>query len=307
MNNLAPIALFVYNRPKHTQKTIIALQANPLAKKSDLIIYSDGPKNDSEIPHVKEVRDYLKTISGFRTIQIVERENNWGLAKSIISGVTEIINQCGKIIVLEDDIVTSPKYLNFMNSALNIYEGKEKVWHISGWTYPIEFPIEEDAFLWRVMNCWGWATWSDRWSQFEKNPNRLIDSWSDKQKRHFDLEDTGFFWPQITENASGNLNTWAIFWYAIIYENSGLCLNPRKTYVENIGLDGSGENCQAPQGDIYKDANFNHQDSLIWPESFTESQVATSLIEQFYKSQKKTVLTRIINKFTRLLIKRNVL
>lgn len=306
MNNLAPITLFVYNRLEHTKKTILALQANPLAEKSDLIIYSDGPKNNSAIPHVKAVRDYLITINGFRTLKIVERENNWGLAKSVISGVTEIVNQYGKIIVLEDDIVTSPKYLNFMNSALNFYEGKEEVWHISGWTYPIEFPIQEDVFFWRGMNCWGWATWNDRWSRFEKNPNRLIESWSDKQKRHFDLHGSGVFWSQVVENASGNLNTWAIFWYATIYEHEGLCLNPRITYVENIGLDGSGENCEASQGDIFKAATLNLQDSFIWTENLTESQVAVSLIEQFYINQKKTILTRIINKLTRLIIKRNV-
>ena len=167
--NYAPIVLFVYNRPWHTKQTIDALKNNYLANESELYIYSDAPKHSQDISSVQEVRNYIKSINGFKNIKIIYRKRNYGLADSIIDGVTEIVNKYGKIIVLEDDIVTSPHFLQFINDALIYYEEVNEVWHISGWNYPIQ-PINlHDTFLWRVMNCWGWATWANRWQYFEKN------------------------------------------------------------------------------------------------------------------------------------------
>ncbi|MBE0472148.1 MAG: glycosyltransferase, partial [Methyloprofundus sp.] len=132
-NKLAPIILFVYNRPWHTQQTVEALQNNLFADQSDLIIYSDAAKNDQACVQVQAVRDYIKTVDGFKSVKIIERDKNRGLAANIIDGVTEVVNQYGKIIVMEDDIVTSPAYLSFMNQALDFYQNENKVWHISGW------------------------------------------------------------------------------------------------------------------------------------------------------------------------------
>ena len=138
-----------------------------------LFIYSDAGKDEYDLPKVNEVRDYIKTIDGFKKVTILEREKNWGLAKSIIDGVTEVIDKHGKIIVIEDDLVTSPYFLKFMNEALSFYKDQNKVWHISGWNYPIDVSRLEDVFLWRFMTCWGWATWSDRWKHYEKNVDKI--------------------------------------------------------------------------------------------------------------------------------------
>jgi hypothetical protein len=303
--NLAPILLFVYNRPWHTQQTLEALQKNELADQSDLIIYSDAPKNDQAWSQVQEVRDYLKTISGFKSIQIIEREENWGLAKSIISGVTETVNQYGKIIVLEDDIVTSPAFLSFMNQALDFYQNQPKVWHISGWNYPIDPSGLGDTFLWRVMNCWGWATWADRWAHFEKNPQALMHNWSEQQKHHFDLDGSGVFWHQVTANAEGKMNTWAIFWYATIYEKNGLCLNPTQTYVDNIGHDGSGVHCgdAGKQELVIVNQNLPHQ----FTTNYQENTLAVQRIKEYYQSQYKPIYIRAINKLARLTIGKNII
>ena len=137
-SNLAPIVLFVYNRPWHTAQTVEALQKNTLADKSELFIYSDAAKNSEVALYVKKVREYIRNISGFRKVTIMEREKNWGLANSIIDGVTTIVNKYGKIIVLEDDLVTSPYFLRFMNEALEMYENEESVASIHGYIYPIE-------------------------------------------------------------------------------------------------------------------------------------------------------------------------
>ena len=224
--NISPIVLFVYNRLWHTKQTIEALKKNELANESELFIYSDAPKNEDDQKQVENVREYLKTIDGFKKITIIERKENFGLAKSIISGVTEIVNKYGKIIVLEDDLVTSPHFLKFMNEALEFYSNKTKVWHISGWNYPIEYNKNIDTFLWRVMNCWGWGTWADRWKFFEKNIDKLVKTFSKEDIKRFNVDGYENFWNQVIENKEGKINTWAIFWYATIFKNNGLCLNP---------------------------------------------------------------------------------
>ena len=167
--NLAPIVLFVYNRPLHTKQTIEALQKNELAKESELFIYSDAPKSSEVQSDVDEIREYIKSINGFKKVTIVERDENWGLANSIIDGVTKIVNEYGKIIVLEDDLVTSPYFLRFMNDSLARYETEERVWHISGYSQPFnKLNIKEHFFI-KPTTCWGWGTWLNRWNFFKKD------------------------------------------------------------------------------------------------------------------------------------------
>lgn len=305
-NTLAPIVIFVYNRQWHTQQTIEALQKNELSDQSDLIIYSDGSKNDQSRSQVQEVRNYLKTVSGFKSIKIIERDENWGLAANIIDGVSEVINHYGKVIVMEDDIVTSSSYLSFMNQALEHYQNENKVWHISGWNYPIDVKGLGDAFFWRVMNCWGWATWSDRWANFQKDPQRLVEQWSQSTKYHFDLDGSDIFWHQVTANAEGAMNTWAIFWYATIYENGGLCLNPSQSYVDNIGHDGSGVHCGNSQPVLTTKPVLCNKIPLSWPVETVESTQAVEAIKLYYKKQKKSFVTRAINKLARLIVGKNI-
>ena len=137
IDNLAPIALFVFNRLDNTKQTVEALKKNKLADQSELFIYSDGPRGQDTVAEVNNVRQYIKTITGFKRIKIIEHNINLGLATSIITGVTKIVNKYGKIIVLEDDLITSKYFLKFMNEALEIYKDNKKIWHISGWNYPI--------------------------------------------------------------------------------------------------------------------------------------------------------------------------
>lgn len=306
MKNLAPIVLIVYNRLWHTKKTIDALLKNKLAEKSDLIIFSDAPKNSNALKQVQEVRDYIKNVTGFKSIRIVKRDENWGLAKSIISGVSEVVNQYGKVIVLEDDNESSPGFLLFMNQALDFYQDEKKVWHISGWNYPVCDESLGDAFLWRVMNCsGGWATWADRWQYFEKNPQALVEQWSIDQKNRFDLDGSGVFWRQIKSNLRGKTNTWAVFWYATIFKNNGLCLNPTISYVKNIGYDGTG--IHSSSHDSYSVAQLNTKTTTVFPDQLVESPEAVSIIKFFLKSQKPSLIVRVINKISRTMIGKNYL
>ena len=240
---LAPIVLFTYNRPWHTRQTIEALQKNELAQYSEIFIYSDAPKNEQAVKKVSEVRNYIKTINGFKKISLIERKENVGLARNIIDGVTDVVNKYGRVIVIEDDVVVNLNFLIFMNNALDFYENTKKVWHISGWNYPIDMSDLPETFLWRLMNCKGWATWEDRWKYFERNPEKLKPEFSKEDIHHFNLEGTHDFWKQVQQNVDGKINTWAIFWYAIIFKQKGLCLNPGQSLVQDIGFDGSGIHC----------------------------------------------------------------
>ncbi|PMM04232.1 sugar transferase [Vibrio breoganii] len=306
-NEFAPIIIFVYNRLSHTKQTIEALQKNQYAAQSDLFIYSDAPKNVDTEAQVQEVRNYISSVAGFRTIKIVERDINLGLAANIIDGVTEVVNQYGKIIVMEDDIVTSPAYLSFMNQALDLYEHDTKAWHISGWNYPIERDGLGDTFFWRVMNCWGWATWADRWQYFDKNPRRLIETWNKQKRFHFDLDGSGIFWQQVTANASKEIDTWAIFWYASIYENSGLCLNPSHSFVKNIGNDGSGIHCDDSRIHNKSNATLCNKQELIFPENVIECSLAVKNIKDYNRKSKPLFIIRLINKLSRVFFKTNIM
>ncbi len=158
--SLAPIVLFVYNRFEHTKKTIEALQNNLLAKESDLYIFSDGAKNETNKSQVDKVRSYIHQISGFKTINIYESEHNKGLTNSVIAGVSQVMDLHGKAIVVEDDIVTSKYFLTFMNDGLNIYENDDKVALISGYCPPMG-KIKENFFL-EQGSSWGWVHGRDK-------------------------------------------------------------------------------------------------------------------------------------------------
>lgn len=300
-NSFAPVVLFVYNRPEHTKKTLDTLSNNEFSAQTDLVVYSDAAKNQAAEESVKQVRNIIRQYSScFANVKIVERNINCGLAKNIIEGVTQVVNEYGQVIVLEDDIVTSPAFLEFMNSALAEYKNSERVWHISGWNYPINTDDLPDVFFWRTMNCWGWATWADRWQHFTKNPQQLVQSWSKDEIKRFNLDGKYNFWSQVTANVQGKLNTWAIFWYATIFKHHGLCLNPAQSYVANIGHDGSGENCGTI--DPYQ-AQLRLKNVATWPVTIMENALAVSRIKVFYRSITSPLYRRVLGKLKRMLIK----
>lgn len=299
MSSLAPILLFAFNRTKHTKQTLNYLAANDLASDSDLFVYSDAARNDEEVVAVNEVRHLVRTAQGFRSVTCIERQTNYGLARNIIEGVSEICQRYGRVIVLEDDLVTSPAFLKFMNLALDRYKHERQVWHISGWNYPIDSEGLGDAFFLRVMNCWGWATWADRWKHFEKDTIKLIAEFDKDKIRKFDLENSGAFWNQVLLNQKGQINTWAIYWYATIFKNNGVCLNPALSYIDNIGLDGSGTHgCE--DREIYA-TKLNKNENPNFPSTINESEKGIERIIKFYKNIKPSLSDRIIYKISSIL------
>lgn len=237
---LAPIILFTYNRPWHTRQTIEALQKNKFAVKSILIIFSDGPKNPADGEKVQEIRDYLYTIDGFEAVQIIEREENLGLSRSIISGVTEVINQYEKAIVLEDDLVTSPLFLTYMNDALEMYKNDTDVASIHGYVYPIKNSLPETFFI-KGADCWGWATWKRAWDIFEVDGKKLLNELTQRNlEREFNMDNSYPYIKMMKDQIRGKNNSWAVRWYASAFLADMFTLYPGRSLVSNIGFDASG-------------------------------------------------------------------
>lgn len=288
---LAPIVLFTYNRLKHTKQTIEALQENVYASDSELFIYSDAPKTDKAVAEVQAVRDYLHSINGFKKITIIERDENWGLARNIIDGVTSIVNKYGKIIVLEDDIVTSRYFLKYMNDALKIYENESRVMEINGYAAPMETEGLPETYFLEFADCWGWATWDRAWKFFKRNPEELRDSFSQEEIKKFNLDGAyKGFWQQVLDNCDGRLYTWAIFWHAAIFQNNGISLMVRDSLVINEGFDGSGEHCS--NNDCFF-VPINNCAIEKYPIKICENLMVRKRIKNFYKKTNSSFLSRI--------------
>ncbi len=282
----APIALFVYNRIDHTKKTIEALQENFLAKQSELFIFCDDAKNSDGEKAVRAVRDYVRTISGFKKITVIEREKNFGLAASIISGVSEIIAKFGRIIVLEDDMVTSKHFLTFMNEGLDFYESEEKIISIHGYIYPVKKELPETFFL-RGADCWGWATWKRGWDIFEKNGAKLLAELQQKNlTKKFDFDGCYPFTRMLEDQIAGKNNSWAIRWYASAFLAEKLTLYPGKSLVQNIGIDGSGTHC----ADMNQfDTNVAMEKVLIEKIPIEENPKVRKKVASFLKPQRSFI------------------
>ena len=163
MQNLAPIALFVYNRPDHMRRTLSYLQKNELAAESRLFIFSDGAKTGADEAKIVEIRQQAKLVTGFKSVKVIERKANVGLANSIISGVTQLVNEYGKVIVFEDDLLSSPYTLEYFNEALDQYANQPEVMHIGAYMYDLKTPNLPQTFFYRAATSWGWATWARAW------------------------------------------------------------------------------------------------------------------------------------------------
>ncbi len=242
--NLAPIILFVYNRPEHTKKTVEALKLNQFASDSVLFVFSDANKNENDKNFVLEVRELIKRITGFNSIKIIEREKNLGLANSIISGVTEIINTYGRAIVLEDDIVTSPYFLKFMNEALEFYKDDKRIYSISGYNFPIKIPksYHHQVYISPRPSSWGWATWKDRWENAIWNPQDSFDIKNSLLLKNLMDKAGKDLVPMLLKAVEGKISSWAVKWAFTHLKYESYCLYPIHSFVKNIGADASGTN-----------------------------------------------------------------
>lgn len=244
MSPHSPIALFVYNRPSHTRQTVEALQRNSLAISSDLYVFADGPKSGAVDQDVNAVRKFVRGITGFKSVSIIERKANIGLDPSIIDGVTSLCNQFGCVIVLEDDLTVSPHFLEYMNHALLRYADEEQVMQISGHVFPMDFSIDTDSFFFPATTSWGWAVWQRSWQHFNTLASHYAELKNNSEMlNRFNLGGAYPYGEILDKVVSGKGTHWDILWYLNVFMRDGLILFPHRTLVTNIGFDGSGTNC----------------------------------------------------------------
>ncbi|MCX7953794.1 MAG: glycosyltransferase [Bacteroidales bacterium] len=286
---LAPVVLFTYNRLDYLKQTIEHLKENVYANESSLYIFSDGPKDEKDELKVKEVRKYLKSICYFKELHIIERQYNIGLAENVIDGVTTIVNLFDKVIVLEDDLITSRYFLKFMNEALDFYADIPKVMCISGYNCPIEIEGLPELFFVQDGQTWGWATWKRAWSLYERNPEKLIKTFTKSMIKRFDFNNSGQYWYQVVKNYEGTLKSWGIFWSATIFLNDGLTLFPRESFVNHIGKKGTNF------GNVnFYDVKISEKQSWTFPTQIEENCIARKRIEKFLHSVKSPWWIRLL-------------
>jgi hypothetical protein len=237
---LSPVAVFAYNRPVHFQSSLGALSENVLATQSDVFVYLDGPKNESDCIANKKIKEICNSTNRFKNLTVIPRDRNLGLAASIISGVTEMCESYGRVIVLEDDLVISPFFLTYMNDALEVYQNDEVVASIHGYVYPVKGVLPETFFL-RGADCWGWGTWKRAWNHF-KSDGRYLLSKLREQDLVAEFNFGGFAGniEMLEDQIAGRNNSWAIRWHASAFLKNMLTLYPGRSLVHNIGFDDSG-------------------------------------------------------------------
>jgi hypothetical protein len=283
---LAPIILFVYNRPQETLRTLTLLSKNQLAKQSRLYIFSDGPRDEEQISKVNYVRKIISNLEGFKEVTIIKSEVNKGLGKSIIDGVSSIIQEHGKVIVLEDDLETSEHFLTFMNDALNFYEANNSIWSISGYTPEMKFPENYDKEVYGVMRAcsWGWATWHDRWEQNNwELDDKIYDLINNKvAKKDFEKPGNDMTY-MLLDQKKGAIDSWAIRWCYNQYLNNSITIYPKKSYVNNIGFSG-----ESTHGSISK--KYNTQVSKVYNTKFSNVKQENLIVNEYAKFYNMTTI-----------------
>lgn len=293
----APIALFAYNRLAHVTQTVDALLRNPEARSSELYVFSDAADSVTASDSVDAVRHYLRQVSGFSAVHVVERPENYGLARSIIDGVTRLCEKHGRVIVVEDDLVTSPHFLRYMNDGLNLYEHDERVISIHGYQYPVTTSLPETFFL-TGADCWGWATWKRGWDLFEPDGRLLLRQLQERKLTHrFDFDGAYPYTRMLKKQIAGKNNSWAIRWYASAFLKDKLTLYPGHSLVQNIGTDSSGTHCSttgAYTGDM--------ADSPIRVDRIgvEENEFARDQIARFHRASRRPMPMRMLRKLTNL-------
>jgi hypothetical protein len=279
----APIALFAYRRPAHLAQTLSALRQNPEASRTELFVFSDHFKSAADAAAVAAVRDVLRNPEGFATSHVVLRETNYGLARNITQGISAVLSERSNVIVVEDDIVVTPYFLRFMNDALQFYRETPRVGSISGYCYPVVENLPETYFI-RGSDCWGWATWRDRWAFYNPDSRALLTELEAREfLSAFDFDGAMSFSQMLKDQIAGKNDSWAVRWHASCYLRDLLILYPGRALARNIGFDGSGTHSAAP--DTTLDVKLSPTPVKVGGIGVEENVTAREAIKRFFHRQ----------------------
>ncbi len=277
MNNFAPIAMFVFKRPEHTRRVLESLARNSEFLQSPLYIFCDGSRHPRETEAVISTRKVIDDIEHPYKV-VIKRNENFGLAKSIQNGISQILESYEKIIVIEDDLIIAPYFLKYMNTALVKYATNENVKQISGHMFPIDFGNENSTIMLPFTTSWGWGTWSRAWIQHLEPSDDLITLLNNYKWRYrFDQNGSFPFSKMLLDRFLHKNDSWAILWYYNIFKQDGIVLFPTKTLIQNVGFDGSGIHCS--NNSPYNDQlNVNEIINFCDPKLFSHD---LTLVRQF--------------------------
>jgi hypothetical protein len=292
---LAPIVLFVYNRLEHTIKTVEALKKNKLAKDSELFIYSDAPKENTDSKEVYKVREYIKGINGFKKVIVITRDKNFGLANSIIDGVTTVINKYNKVIVLEDDLVTSPYFIKYMNESLQFYKNSNDILSITGYSFSTEimdFPksFEKDIYLHIRPMSWSWATWKNRWSNVIWNMNYFDKFISNSKEINSFNEGGKDLTLMLLDQKAGLIDSWYIRWAYHAFKTHQYTIYPKYSLISNLGFDNSGVHGKSTTNKLFSQDILKDKSNWILEKDITFNR---KIIKNFNKIFAPSVRTQI--------------
>ncbi len=297
----ASIALFAYNRPRHLQECILSLLKNAESATTNLYCFLDGPRNERDVPLVEQVRQVARATSGFLDVQVVERDQNWGLSRNIIDGVTQVLELHEQVIAVEDDLVVSPTFLRYMNQALNVYKSAPGVFSVSGYNYPqrifrVPGGYPYDAFFVMRHMCWGWGTWQDRWQRADWHVRDYsFLSRNESWKRSF--REGGVDLPGMLDaQVNGQVDSWAIRWTYTHFIHHAVCLVPVQSLVNNMGTDGSGVHMRPSTRYFHPTLSCKNElqlPSLIY--------IDPRIAQKYKKAEKRSFLFRVKRKITRLI------
>lgn len=290
--NLAPIALFVYKRPNHTKETINALKNNIYASESELFVFSDAAKAPKDEPSVTQVREIINNISGFKKVTVIEQEKNLGLANSIISGVTRLLGEYGKVIVLEDDLITSPYFLKYMNEGLIYYEKYKNVFTVCGFSHNSRVMKKSAGYPYDVYftyrnSSYGWGTWLDRWRLADWDLSDFESFISDRKKQKEFNSSGDDLTNMLIAQVEGKIDSWSIRWTYTHFKNRALAVYPMYSYIDNIGFDGSGVHYNKPVTKYNNDLTKSNPNPVFVPPF-----VDDAVLESFRKIYKYSLLKK---------------
>jgi hypothetical protein len=289
----APIALFAYKRRSHLQATVDSLARNPEAARSRLIVFSDGPKTAADAASVEDVRAYIAEITGFLDVTVIARTSNLGLAASIIDGVTHVLRDHDRLIVLEDDMLVSPHFLSYMNDGLACYEANESVASIHGYMYPTSIALPETFFL-RGADCWGWATWRGAWRHFNPDGKYLATQLEKRGlMRDFEHKGAAPFRDMLERQIAGLNDSWAIRWHAACYLDGLYTLYPGASLVHNIGNDGSGTHGAAGKSGARFGAQVATRRIVVTPIPVEEFPAGLAAVRTFFQRNRVGLRSRL--------------
>src|SRR5215213_8164642 len=241
---VTPIALFTYNRAEHTARVLKNLANCSRLDECLLHIYCDAPKTDTHNTSVEASRKVVWEHAAELGAHVIERNTNFGLARSVVDGVTDLCSRFGRVIVVEDDLVLNPGFIDYMLQALHCYEEAANVYQVSGYMFPVSQPATPDAFLLPLITTWGWATWQRAWQIFDWDAtDARTELKVTATRKRFDLNSSYPYAAMLESQLNGSTDSWGILFWWQVFKRGGLALHPRRSLVWNGGFDRTGTNC----------------------------------------------------------------